>query len=245
MKSIKKHLIVINTYNRIDELNKTIRSIIKSKIKGDICIISKGNETTKEIKHPIKYFHKVINIGREAHGYIWAFLKYPHYQIYTFMQDKPYESEKGFYGKQINRCFSAILQKKCDFCTSMPLAISLSKSYLPRKVGSEININYLASKFQIPSKNYFKFSIGACFSIDGARLRERISTLKKLDLLCKRKTFAWEMEIFWMSLSNKPAKLEGKNLVYISQENLSFKERMKLAYLKAIYLFKKSRILRA
>jgi len=48
MSEEKKHLIVINTYNRINELNKTIKSINNNLPTAKICIISKGNEQKKE-----------------------------------------------------------------------------------------------------------------------------------------------------------------------------------------------------
>jgi len=200
---MKRHLIIINTYNKPVELNKTITSINQNLPKADICIISKGNETRKKIKERINFFYKVKNIGRESQGYIWAFLKYPNYEIYTFLQDEPKELYGEYYGNKIKIAEKLILMKKSDFITGMKKKICDNRGYPQKK--DEINLIYLRKLFKLPYSKYNIFAPGACFTIKGDILRNNkerfIFIIKNLE---KYPKFAWEMERIWMGLSKNP-----------------------------------------
>lgn len=220
-----KHLIVINTYNRVEELNKTLKSIKKERINADICVISKGNEKEDELIYPVKYFIKTENIGREPHGYIYAFLKYPNYKVYTFLQDYPLEKAGSYYGNKIKKGEKLILTNKADFTTGMSLRYDTDSGSV--LCGNPIlQVSEIGRYFGI-KKEIWQFNPGACFSIDGEVMRKNKQIfnilIKKLKTM---KMFPWEMEKIWISLAKRPYLIKKHYIkrLHIQEKPLKNKE---------------------
>jgi hypothetical protein len=233
-----KHLIIINTYNRIEELNKTIKSINENLPSTDICIISKGRERLKEITGRIKYFHKVENIGREANGYLYGFLKHSKYKIYTFLQDHPSEGKYSYYGDKIKIAESLISSGEADFVSGMQELVTPSRSHIPKKIGLfTFNLN---EDFQEISKKrlIWRYPRGACFSTSGENLRSKKKFL--LDLFYrskKEKFFAWEMELAWGALGKKRVFLDSSGRKNVKSKIYLIKEFFLFIYYSLLNMF--------
>jgi len=193
-----KHLIVINTYNRIDALNKTIFSINQNLPDADICVISKGDEKKEDILGKITFFHKTKNIGREAHGYIWAFLKYSNYQVYTFLQDEPAEIYGNYYGDKIKIAENLILLGKTDCVSGMFFIFDWDRKYN----GEKFKLNSFATDLRIKKRFIWFFNPGSCFTIHSKFLISRKKIFEdNLNRWVLNKNFAWSLERIWQSLS--------------------------------------------
>lgn len=238
----EKDLVVINTYNRISALNETINSIKRDNPHIKICIVSKGKEEEKDLMHKVDFFHKVDNIGREAQGYLWAFLKYPQFKRYIFLQDSPTEAGHSFLGSEIKKSLEFMKKNpSADFVTSLPLSVTYSYIFLPRKIKNlKIDLNLVSTFLGIPSKNWRKWTIGACFACKEDVL-SKISkkNLKKvLNLFEKREQLPWELEMLWLSLSKNPYILKNRKFKKISLNKLDLREYLILFKLKIIFFFK-------